>query len=204
MGGKDEEKLLTTLIKKSSSIDIDFMKKKPFYLTFIIIALLLLAGCGSKPQPVEVSSAEGEIVTEDAAEPGSEDSDSKDSGAGSTDNSDTPTEENVMTLKIMEKEVPVTWEENQAVKDLRSLAPLTISMHMYGGFEQVGPIGTELTSDDTQMTTDFGDIVLYSGDQIVIFYGSNSWAYTKLGHIDLSKDELEEMLSNGDVEISIQ
>ena len=43
------------------------------------------------------------------------------------------------------------------------------------------------------MTTDNngpGDIVLYSGDQIVIFYGSNSWAYTRLGHVDLTQEEM--------------
>ena len=55
-----------------------------------------------------------------------------------------------------------------------------------------------------QMKTEPGDIVLYSGDQIVIFYGSNSWAYTKLGHIDQSQEAMEELLGNGDVEVWIE
>ena len=111
-----------------------------------------------------------------------------------------------MKLFINETEVPVTWEQNDSVTALRALATgdgLTISMSMYGGFEQVGPIGQRITRDDRQTTTSAGDIVLYSGNQIVVFYGSNSWAYTRLGHIDLSRAELTELLGNGDVTIRI-
>jgi hypothetical protein len=53
------------------------------------------------------------------------------------------------------------------------------------------------------MKTVAGDIVLYAGDQIVLFYGSNSWAYTRLGHMELSHAELKELLGNGDVTIRI-
>ena len=81
--------------------------------------------------------------------------------------------------------------------------PLTIKMSMYGGFEQVGSIGHSLIRNDTPTTTQYGDIVLYSGDKIVIFYGSNSWAYTRLGHINLSQQEMTDLLSHGDVTIKI-
>ena len=77
-------------------------------------------------------------------------------------------------------------------------------MSMYGGFEQVGSIGQSISRDDKQITTEFGDILLYSGNQIVVFYGSNSWAYTKLGHIDLSEEELTQLLGNGDVVLEIK
>jgi hypothetical protein len=61
-----------------------------------------------------------------------------------------------------------------------------------------------LPSDDVQTTTQAGDIVLYSSNQVVVFYGSNSWAYTRLGHIvDKTTDELAELLGNGDVTITI-
>ena len=80
---------------------------------------------------------------------------------------------------------------------------LTISMSMYGGFEQVGPIGKSITRDDKQTTTSAGDIVLYSGNQLVVFYGSNSWAYTRLGKINLTEKELTNLLSNGDVTITL-
>ncbi len=109
-------------------------------------------------------------------------------------------------LKINDTEVPVTWEQNASVEALMKLAgegPLTIQMSMYGGFEQVGPIGQSLVRNDEQITTEAGDIVLYSGNQIVIFYGSNSWAYTRLGHVDLSPEEMTELLGDGDVVLTI-
>lgn len=110
-----------------------------------------------------------------------------------------------MLMKIGDKSVDVAWEENASVEELKSLAAsgLTISMSMYGGFEQVGPIGKSITRDDKQTTTTAGDIVLYSGNQLVVFYGSNSWAYTRLGRVNLSENELKELLSNGDVTITL-
>lgn len=111
-----------------------------------------------------------------------------------------------MVMRIGDTKVNVTWEENASVEELKALAAqgLTISMSMYGGFEQVGSIGQAITRNDEQTVTEPGDIVLYSGDQLVVFYGSNSWAYTRLGRIDLSEAELTELLSNGDVTITLQ
>ena len=113
-------------------------------------------------------------------------------------------EEKNMKLTIGGTEVPVTWEENASTEALKALLPLTIEMSMYGGFEQVGPIGQSIVRDDSQTTTSSGDIVLYAGNQIVVFYGSNSWAYTRLGHVNLTADEMRQLLSNGDVTITIE
>ena len=116
-------------------------------------------------------------------------------------------EESVMTMKIGESPVQVDWEDNESVEALKSLAKqgdITIQMSMYGGFEQVGSLGESLPRNDKQTTTNSGDIVLYSGDQIVVFYGSNSWAYTRLGHIsDKDESQMEELLSNGDETVTI-
>ena len=115
--------------------------------------------------------------------------------------------ETMMQMRIGEVPVEVEWEENDSVEALKELCletPLTIQMSMYGGFEQVGSIGQSLPRQDSQTTTQAGDIVLYSGNQMVVFYGSNSWAYTRLGKItDKSAAELEELLGNGDVTITI-
>ena len=108
-----------------------------------------------------------------------------------------------MILRIGETEVPVIWEENPSVDALKAFLPLTVEMSMYGGFEQVGPIGQEIVSNDEQTKTAPGDIVLYSGDQIVIFYGNNSWAYTRLGHVDLPQEEMAALLGQGDVTVTI-
>ena len=115
----------------------------------------------------------------------------------------TTEEEKDMKLSIGETVVPVTWEENASVEALGRLLPLTIQMSMYGGFEQVGAIGADLPRSDAQTTTAAGDIVLYSGNQIVIFYGSNAWAYTRLGHVDLSQEEMAGLLGNGDVTVTL-
>ena len=112
-----------------------------------------------------------------------------------------------MTMKIGDTQVAVEWADNEAVEALRELVkeePLTIQMSMYGGFEQVGSIGQRLPASDSQTTTQSGDIVLYTGSQIVVFYGSNSWAYTRLGHItDQSAEDMKNLLGNGDVTITI-
>ena len=112
-----------------------------------------------------------------------------------------------MKMMIGDTEVDVRWEDNESVEALKELAEdssLAISMSMYGGFEQVGAIGTNLPRNDVQTTTESGDIVLYSGNQIVVFYGSNSWAYTRLGKIKgMSEQELTELLGNGNVTITI-
>ena len=110
-----------------------------------------------------------------------------------------------MVMKIDGTKVDVTWKENASVEELEELAAsgLSISMSMYGGFEQVGSIGKSITQNDKQMTTGAGDIVLYSGNQLVVFYGSNSWAYTKLGKINMSQKELADLLGKGDVTITI-
>lgn len=110
-----------------------------------------------------------------------------------------------LTLKIDGIEVDVIWADNDSVKALKNLAKdgLTINMSKYGGFEQVGSIGSTLPSSDTRITTNPGDIVLYSSNQIVIFYDSNTWSYTKLGHINLSKSELTDLLGDKDVVINI-
>ena len=115
-------------------------------------------------------------------------------------------EEN-MRLSIGDLAVSVEWETNEAVEALRTLVkekPLTVSMSMYGGFEQVGSLGADLPRNDVQTTTQAGDIVLYSGNRIVISYGSNSWAYTRLGRItDQSAADLAELLGSGDVAITL-
>lgn len=124
-------------------------------------------------------------------------------GEITTDAPDTGEEKNTMILLIGETEVPVTWEDNSSVDAIRGLLPLTIEMSMYGGFEQVGPIGHDIIREDEQTDTEPGDIVLYAGNQIVVFYGSNSWAYTRLGHIDLTKQEMKELLEHGAVTLTI-
>ena len=120
-----------------------------------------------------------------------------------------PTEGESTEMKMLINNTPVTveWENNEAVEALKEAVkenPLIIHMSMYGGFEQVGSLGMSLPRNDTRITTSPGDVILYSGNQMVVFYGSNTWAYTRLGHItDQTQQELKQLLSNGNVTITI-
>lgn len=105
-----------------------------------------------------------------------------------------------LTLKIGNTLVDVFWLDNESVKDLKKHAKegLTIELHQYGNFEQTGLLGFNLVSNDTQMSVGLGDIVLYNSNQICLYYDNNSWSFTKLGHINLSKSELRELLAEED------
>ncbi len=112
--------------------------------------------------------------------------------------------EAAVIMKVNDIPLAVEWEDNQSVKALQELLPRTIEMHRYGGFEQVGGLGQALPRNDTRITTKAGDIVLYSGNQIVIFFGSNTWAYTKLGRItDKTPAQLSDLLGKSDAVITL-
>ena len=114
----------------------------------------------------------------------------------------------MIQMKINDEVVTVDWQDNASVTALREKlksGPLTISMNPYGGFEQVGSLGFSLPRNDVQTTTAPGDIVLYSGNQIVLFYGSNSWSYTRLGKLSgLSNEEITTMLSGDGVTVTLE
>ena len=112
-------------------------------------------------------------------------------------------EDKILKLYIDDINIDVTWENNASVNALKELETITVNMHQYGGFEQVGSIGKTITSNDKQITTNPGDIVLYSSNQIVIFFGSNTWSYTKLGHLNLNQDELNNLLDKESVVVRI-
>lgn len=183
---------------------------------FICMMLVSATSCEQTDVPKDKETASQEDETAEIQTSETTENVNDNSEEAVTDEKGKPTEEpskeseqetEMMKLEINGETVSVDWEENESVDTLKNLIseePLLIQMSMYGGFEQVGSIGTELPRNDEQITTEAGDIVLYSGDQIVVFYGSNSWAYTRLGKIrDLSDKELRDLLENGDVTIKI-
>ena len=109
-----------------------------------------------------------------------------------------------MTLQIGNSSFTATLENNPAVDafvEMMNDSSIIIQMNDYSGFEKVGSLGTSLPVDDKQTTTHAGDIVLYNGNQIVIFYGSNSWSYTRLGKID-DLSGWEDALGSGDITVT--
>ena len=110
-------------------------------------------------------------------------------------------------LTIGTHKITVKLEENPATKALVELLKgddISYTAHDYGGFEKVGDLGHTLPREDMQMTTETGDVILYSGDQIVLFYGSNSWSYTKIGKMQGSASEIKEILTeNNPITVTI-
>lgn len=187
------------------------MKMKRMISILLVFALMgSMTACGSaetgtqNASPTALAGTDGTVSAEraeDRPETGTV------SSAAASEQEENQVEEKILTMMIDDTAVEVDWEDNESVSALRELAddhPLTVQMSRYGGFEQVGALGTSLPNADQQTTTQAGDIVLYSGDQIVVFYGSNSWAYTRLGHIaDKTEEEMAELLGNGDVVVTL-
>ena len=170
----------------------------------ITIALIIFsaASCASRDadhRTAAVTKTEAAAIAEEAREIVTE--------AYSEINTEKELTGKMPELTVNGTPVTVEWEDNESVQALSELAEkqtLTLRMSMYGGFEQVGSLGKTLPRNDVQTTTSPGDIVLYSGNSIVVFYGSNSWSYTRLGKITgMTDSELAEMLGNGDVTLTI-
>lgn len=191
------------------------MKEKMILIAFCMTIMFSMSACsGSTINSGDHQNAGTEISTSENNETESSEENVKSEGTAKyqlTEKDESAEDEAIgdssMTMMIDGTKVNVEWEDNQAVKRLRDMAKdgdITIQMSMYGGFEQVGSIGQSLPRDDKQTTTRSGDIVLYSGNQMVVFYGSNSWSYTRLGHIsDKNEAEMADLLSQGDVKITI-
>lgn len=201
--------------------------KKGLSLALVVIMSLavLLTGCGNSEQiesnsessstaqmedtssseaesSSEPETSESDIVPEEPEE--SDSSTAPESGDAESQQVEEENSEMQMNVQVGGSTFTATLEENEAVDALVEMmeqGPVTIQMSDYSGFEKVGPLGTSLPTSNQQTTTQAGDIVLYQGNQIVIFYGSNSWSYTRLGHID-DLTGWEEALGSGDVTVT--
>lgn len=191
------------------------MKRKLFSLSAcIVVFTIILSGCAGRQNNNDLQSSEPQNSETVTSTPSSSLTDS-DTGAehstSSTDNEqsndNSTTEESTvekMNLQIGNSSFTATLESNTAVDalvDMMREAPVVIQMSDYSGFEKVGSLGTSLPTSNKQTTTQSGDIVLYNGNQIVIFYGSNSWSYTRLGRID-DLSGWKDALGSGDVTVT--
>lgn len=118
-------------------------------------------------------------------------------------------EENIdmIKIKVNSNILEVKLEDNEATKSLVERlknGDISVNANEYGGFEKVGNLGFSLPRNDKSITTSAGDIVLYQGNQISLFYNSNSWSYTKLGRVqNVSSRELKDILGSGNVTLVI-
>ena len=156
------------------------MKERLILTLTAVWVMTLLAGCGGGTQ--DAAPTPSQDPTPAVAE---------ESPQAETEVTQEPDEKEQtvmkMNVQIGNHTFTATLEDNQAVAELVEMmeeGPVTITLDDYGGFEKVGPLGRSLTANNSQTTTTAGDIVLYNGNNIVMFYGSNSWIYTLLGKID--------------------
>lgn len=173
--------------------------------------ILFLSGCtdSSLSRTNLQTKNESSSLGDEASPASANDADSSNTQQVNVPQPDTnsDTEENMvkkMTLQIGNSSFTATLENNPAVDafvEMMNDSPIIIQMNDYAGFEKVGSLGTNLPADDKQTTTHAGDIVLYNGNQIVIFYGSNSWSYTRLGKID-DLSGWEDALGSGDITVT--
>lgn len=123
-----------------------------------------------------------------------------------TDNETDQTEDNTMRITAGDTTFTVTLADNSSVDALKELlaeGPLTIDMSDYGNMEKVGPIGTSLPRNDEQITTGAGDVILYQGNSLVIYYDTNSWNFTRIGKIEgVTGEELLEAFGSGSVTVT--
>lgn len=113
-------------------------------------------------------------------------------------------EEAMLKITVGDYELLATFEDNSSAEEFKQLlaqGPVTVEMDDYGGFEKVGSLGTTLTRNDQQITTEPGDVILYQGNQITIYYGTNTWSFTRLARIDDPTD-LKAKLGEGTVQIT--
>lgn len=129
-----------------------------------------------------------------------------DSGETDTDYETDQMEDNTMKITVGDTAFTAVLADNssaEALKELLAEGPLTIDMSDYGNMEKVDPIGTSLPRNDEQITTGAGDIILYQGNSLVIYYDTNSWNFTMIGKIDgVTREELLDAFGNGGVTVT--
>lgn len=129
--------------------------------------------------------------------------------AGTDDNQASPIETGgkVVNIEIGNTVLTATLAANTSAEALAaalSKGPITVTMRDYGNMEKVGPLGFGLPRNDEEITTEAGDIILYQGNALVIYYAPNSWNFTRLGKInDVTNEELKAILGDGGVTVTL-
>lgn len=150
----------------------------------IFFAALSLCGCGTGETAVDTDVQPAPSVT---TAPTNETSQAQSS--------------DMLKITVDEHTFYAVFEDNPSADAFRQLLeeePITVEMEDYGGFEKVGSLGTSLPRTDTHITTVPGDIILYQGNQITIYYDTNTWNFTKLAQIE-DPESLKEKLGEGSI-----
>ena len=170
------------------------MKKLSSALPLAFILSLLLFPMGCAPHSTEPNPAESteNIVAAPAPTP-------QNSGDDTANQISIRAGETVFTATLADN------SSAQALKDLLRASPLTVDLHDYNNMEKVGTLGTTLPENDERITTEPGDLILYQGNSLCIYYDTNTWDFTRLGKInDVTQAELKQALGEGDISVTLE
>lgn len=160
---------------------------KKILVLLLIPMLFLFAGCSSNNNLSSTTNLPSTTVIGNTEEP-----------------STNPIEKKYVYATINNQVLEIALEDNSSAEALLEKlkdGDIVVAMHDYGNFEKVGSLGFTLPRNDTSITTTPGDVILYQGNQITIYYDENTYSFTKLGHIDISQVELKTILGDGNVEV---
>ena len=168
--------------------------------TYVLVFALFLtvAGCGNAEDEIPQTSetASGQDVTDINADEVTE------AYNGTVRQSEEETMIYADTGRAVLEIEPADNSSAEAFIEVLEAGDVTVSMHDYGSFEKVGSLGFNIPTNDESITTEPGDVILYQGDQITIYYDTNTWDFTRLGKVkNLSQKELKEALGEGDVTV---
>lgn len=179
--------------------------KKIFTLIAAMALIMSLSACSAPSSESDVASAGefGYVFTENSYEKTESISASEQTSEPKSNDKE---KSGKMKITVGNTVFTATLADNSsadALKELLSDSPLTIDMRDFGNFEKVGSIGADLPRNDEQITTSAGDIILYQGNSLVIYYDENSWNFTRIGRIDkVTQAELKEALGDGNVTVT--
>lgn len=174
----------------------------------LLVSVLMISGCMNQKSIVEDSSITdtGNLTNETKNNDGIE-MQNNDLSKNSIQIKNKKEDTNIMKIKVGDNILTATLVDNSSTKALierLSEGDLSIDMKDYGNMEKVGTIGKSIPSNNKQITTEAGDIILYQGNALVIYYDTNSWNFTRLGKIDnITQEELKDILGQGDVTVTL-
>ncbi len=96
-----------------------------------------------------------------------------------------------------------TFSDTEAARELQKKLPVALTLEP-NTFEHWGALGFSLPEDDEKIKAEAGDVLLYAGSNLCIFYGTNTYRYTRIGKIDATADELKAFFGTGSVRIEIK
>ena len=167
--------------------------------TLAALLVLALTGCGAAPAPQSSEATPTAVPFVAGSRP---ESDPQETGGPSADPQE---EETLLYIQIGDTTLTAVLEENPSAGALAALleeGPLTLEAENYGGFEKVGALPERLPQNDVRTAVGPGDVMLYQGSSVVLFYGSNTWSYTKLARIT-DAEGLETALSGSEISFTL-